>query len=197
MENKAISLDGWEFIDLKGHSAASTIAINSLQIGGYNGHDAILQKTIMVPRATNVLLSALSHRSHPKLSDVRVGLSAQFGHWAGRDFTTATSVYLLNEHEGGLLTLELQFGGEWGSHTCQFRDIQLSYEPVSGPEPEPPATGVAGQIAQLHKEVREFIELAIPYLEQIEIRVRKADALFDQEQFARDWIDKYNRSLDD
>jgi len=184
MENKAISLDGWEFIDLKGHSAASTIAINSLQIGGYNGHDAILQKTIMVPRATNVLLSALSHRSHPKLSDVRVGLSAQFGHWAGRDFTTATSVYLLNEHEGGLLTLELQFGGEWGSHTCQFRDIQLSYEPVSGPEPDPPNPN-----AGLFEEIIEAAK-------SLNAASARLSAAIDQWQKGQDWIDKYNRSLD-
>ena len=195
MENKTISLDGWELVDA-GHTTVSTIAINSLQMNGRNGHDGYLRKAVMVPKATNILLSAISYRSHPKASDVQVGISAQWGHWAGRDFTTSTPTYLLNEHGGGLLILMLRFAGEWGTHTCQFRDIQLSYEPVSDPEPEPPPdSGIAGQLAEIHQEIRGITEQIKLHLDQLEVRVREIDKLMAEDKKAHDWVDTYNRSI--
>jgi len=195
MTIQVISLADWTLVDQSGRTkfGNNPETYGELRMVGINNHSAYLQKTILIPKSTDMKLTAKAHRSQPALSDVQVGLKnsqhTKWGHWTGRKSELTSPECSMSEHEG-LLNLMLRFAGEWGTHSCEFFDIQLTYDLTEGQEPPPPDDGIAGQLARVCAKINGA-------LEEIKIHLQEIDTLFAEKQKAQDWVDTYNRSIKD
>ena len=188
-----ISTEGWEFVENQNSILGSGPSF--IMISGSNGHSAIVQKTIFLGhKAKNLLLVAFCTKYDKDYSDIRIGIKPKWGHWSGRNESIVSPMCRLESSDENVV-LQIQFGGESGFHSCKITNIELAYEPVE-PEPEPPPDlGIAGQLAEIHQEIRGITEQIKLHLDQLEVRVREIDKLMAEDKKAHDWVDTYNRSI--